>query len=119
MLAADHATLVLREGKRLRAIAVSRSPDAERDPEQRSDKPSRKSGWIDLAPLMSQDHVNANVFPKTSQYYTQYNGKRGTFVALCVIAPMWTKRLLGNEPPKEPTLRVYGARLLFDRDADA
>jgi glycerol-3-phosphate acyltransferase PlsY len=50
---------------------------------------------------------------------TRTHGKRGTLVALCVIAPMWAKRLLGNEPPKEPTLRVYGARLLFDRDGEA
>jgi glycerol-3-phosphate acyltransferase PlsY len=50
---------------------------------------------------------------------TRTYGTRGTAVALCVIAPMWGKRLLGNEAPKEPTLRVYAARLLFDKDADA
>ena len=47
-LAADHATLVVRTGKRLRAIAVDRKPDADRDPAQGSEAPSRKSGWIDL-----------------------------------------------------------------------
>jgi multiple sugar transport system substrate-binding protein len=36
-----------------------------------------KSGaWIDLKPLLQKDHLSADVFPKTSQYYTQYNGKR-------------------------------------------
>jgi multiple sugar transport system substrate-binding protein len=36
-----------------------------------------KSGaWLDLKPFLSKDHLDVNVFPKTSQYYTQYNGKR-------------------------------------------
>jgi tricorn protease len=51
VLAADRATLVLRDGKRLRALAVS----GRRDPKEASapapaptDECSRKSGWIDL-----------------------------------------------------------------------
>jgi glycerol-3-phosphate acyltransferase PlsY len=44
------------------------------------------------------------------------HGKRGALVGACVVAPMWAKRLLGNGPPKEPTLRAYGHRLLFDND---
>jgi multiple sugar transport system substrate-binding protein len=32
--------------------------------------------WIDLAPLMKKSNISANLFPKTSQYYTQYKGKR-------------------------------------------
>jgi multiple sugar transport system substrate-binding protein len=32
--------------------------------------------WIDLAPLMKKSNITANLFPKTSQYYTQYKGKR-------------------------------------------
>jgi tricorn protease len=43
-LAADHTTLLVREGKRLRAIAANRVPDA-----AAGDAPSRKSGWIDLS----------------------------------------------------------------------
>jgi glycerol-3-phosphate acyltransferase PlsY len=46
------------------------------------------------------------------------HGRRGAFVGACVVAPMWTKRLLGNGPPKEPTLRSYARRLLFDNDGD-
>jgi ABC-type glycerol-3-phosphate transport system substrate-binding protein len=31
-----------------------------------------KSGaWLDLKPFLSKDKLNVNVFPKTSQYYTQ------------------------------------------------
>jgi multiple sugar transport system substrate-binding protein len=33
-------------------------------------------GWIDLAPLLGKSHLSASAFPKTSQYYTQYKGKR-------------------------------------------
>jgi glycerol-3-phosphate acyltransferase PlsY len=44
------------------------------------------------------------------------HGARGVFAAACVVAPMWTKRLLGNRPPPKPTTEVYLRRLLFDRD---
>jgi tricorn protease len=44
-LAADHTTLLVREGKRLRAIAANRAPD----PAAAAEGPSRRSGWIDLA----------------------------------------------------------------------
>ncbi len=47
-LAADSTTLIVREGKRLRAIAANRGPQRDHDPEASSDKPSRKSGWLDI-----------------------------------------------------------------------
>ena len=46
VLAADHTTLVVREGKRLRAIDVNHPPEEKDDAD---DTPSRKSGWLDLA----------------------------------------------------------------------
>jgi tricorn protease len=46
-MAADHVTLLVREGKRLRALAANRKPDPKAAAE--SDAPSRKSGWIDLS----------------------------------------------------------------------
>jgi len=33
-------------------------------------------GWIDLAPLMKKDHIDASTFPSAPRYYTQYQGKR-------------------------------------------
>ncbi|MEA2276423.1 MAG: multiple sugar transport system substrate-binding protein [Solirubrobacteraceae bacterium] len=33
-------------------------------------------GWIDLKPLMARDHVDASIFPKAVQDYTQYQGTR-------------------------------------------
>jgi tricorn protease len=46
VLAADHSTLVVREGKRLRAISAVIRPNGKEAPP--SDEPSRKKGWIDL-----------------------------------------------------------------------
>jgi tricorn protease len=44
-LAGDHATVVLREGQRLRALGL----EPRRDKEEAADEaPSRRSGWIDL-----------------------------------------------------------------------
>ncbi len=40
-------------------------------------------GWIDLAPYLKRDHINVNMFPATSRYYTQY---RGTRCALPLLA---------------------------------
>ncbi len=47
-LSGDHVTLVVREGKRLRAIAANRKPEVDQKTAKASDEPSRKSGWIDL-----------------------------------------------------------------------
>ncbi|MEO8304581.1 MAG: S41 family peptidase [Betaproteobacteria bacterium] len=47
-LAADHLTVVAREGKRLRAVPASRKWGGKPEPEASSDAPSRKTGWIDL-----------------------------------------------------------------------
>ena len=56
-IADDHLTLVLREGKRLRAIRADRKPDPRERAAQPGDEPSRKSGWIDLS------RVRASVEP--------------------------------------------------------
>ena len=48
VLAADHVTLVVREGKRLRAVRANREAAEGKDAPQ-SDEPSRKTGWIDLS----------------------------------------------------------------------
>ncbi|HSC99292.1 MAG TPA: S41 family peptidase, partial [Casimicrobiaceae bacterium] len=48
VVADDHVTLVLRHGKRLRAIRADRIPDPRERAQPPGDEPSRKSGWIDL-----------------------------------------------------------------------
>jgi tricorn protease len=57
-IANDATTLVVREGKRLRALAARRKPEGERDPGRASDQPSRKTGWIDL------DRIRLSVEPR-------------------------------------------------------
>ena len=47
-IAEDRTTVVVREGKKLRAIPATRRLEPT-DPETRSDTPSRRSGWIDLS----------------------------------------------------------------------
>ena len=47
---------------------------------------------------------------------TRTRGRGGMLVAACVVAPMWMKRLAGNERPADPTWRIYARRLLFDTD---
>jgi tricorn protease len=49
VVADDHVTLVLREGKRLRAVRADRKQDPRERATPASDEPSRKSGWIDLS----------------------------------------------------------------------
>jgi tricorn protease len=46
-LAADHATVIVRVGKRVRAIAIDRKPDDDAKGEP-GNEASRKSGWVDL-----------------------------------------------------------------------
>jgi len=44
------------------------------------------------------------------------HGRRGVLIALCVVTPMWAKRIAGNGPPPERSLGAYAHRLLFDTD---
>jgi len=47
---------------------------------------------------------------------TRRHGRRGLLIALCVVTPMWAKRLAGNGPPADPTFGAYARRLMFDTD---
>ncbi len=47
-VAADHATLLVRDGKRLRAISALRRVERERGDGRLGDEPSRRTGWLDL-----------------------------------------------------------------------
>jgi len=44
------------------------------------------------------------------------HGRRGLVVAVCVVTPMWLKRVAGNARPDVPTVGTYAHRLLFDSD---
>jgi multiple sugar transport system substrate-binding protein len=80
-------------------------------------------GWIDLGPLMKQDNLSASVFPKTSQYYTQYNGKRCALPLLAdTYGLYYNKKLLKaaglNGPPKTISQLTAYAKKLTKKNAD-
>ncbi len=80
-------------------------------------------GWIDLAPYLKQDKVNINIFPKATQYYTQYKGTR---CALPLLADDYgfyynTKLLKAaglSGPPKTLDQLTQYAKKLTKRNPD-
>ncbi len=80
-------------------------------------------GWIDLGPLLKQSGVSASAFPKTSQYYTQYNGKRCALPVLAdVYGLYYNKKLLKaaglNGPPKTISQLTAYAKKLTKKNPD-
>jgi tricorn protease len=51
VLGADHETLLVREGKRLRAVSVDQKPESKHETGMSAGQSSRKSGWVDLERL--------------------------------------------------------------------
>src|SRR5262249_38674266 len=47
---------------------------------------------------------------------TRTHGGRGALDGGSGVPAEWEKRMLGHPPPKEPTMRAYLHRLLFDAD---
>jgi multiple sugar transport system substrate-binding protein len=82
-----------------------------------------KSGaWIDLKPFLSKDKIDVNVFPKTSQYYTQYNGKRCALPLLAdVYGFYYNKKMFKaaglSGPPKTMSQLTSYAKKLTKRGA--
>src|SRR5512132_81465 len=83
-----------------------------------------KSGaWIDLKPLLQKDHVDVNMFPKTTQYYTQYNGKRCALPFLAdVFGLYYNKKMLKaaglSGPPKTMSQLTAYAKKLTKKNPD-
>ncbi len=82
-----------------------------------------KSGaWIDLKPFLSKDKLDVNVFPKTSQYYTQYNGKRCALPLLADVYGLYYNKKMFKAaglkgPPKTMSLLTAYAKKLTKRGA--
>jgi hypothetical protein len=68
-------------------------------------------GWIDLAPLMKQSGINANVIPGAARNYTKYNGTR---CALPLLADAYGL-YYNNRLFKAPASRIRRARSRADR----
>jgi len=83
-----------------------------------------KSGaWVDLKPFLSKDHLTADVFPKTSQYYTQYNGKRCALPFLADVYGFYYNKAMFKaagikSPPKTMSQLTADAKKLTKRNKD-
>lgn len=83
-----------------------------------------KSGaWLDLKPFLSKDKLDVNVFPKTSQYYTQYNGKRCALPFLADVYGFYYNKKMFKAaglkgPPKTMSQLTAYAKKLTKRNAN-
>jgi multiple sugar transport system substrate-binding protein len=80
-------------------------------------------GWIDLKPLLSKSHLSASAFPKTSQYYTQYKGKRCALPLLADTFGLYYNTTLLkaariSSPPKTFEELTADAKKLTQRSKD-
>ena len=79
--------------------------------------------WIDLKPFLSKDKLDVNMFPKTSQYYTQYKGKRCALPLLAdVYGFYYNKKMFKaaglTSPPKTMSQLTAYAKKLTKRNSD-
>jgi multiple sugar transport system substrate-binding protein len=83
-----------------------------------------KSGaWIDLKPLLQKDKIDVNMFPKTTQYYTQYNGKRCALPFLADVYGLYYNKKMFKAaglkgPPKTMSQLTTYAKKLTKRSSN-
>jgi multiple sugar transport system substrate-binding protein len=83
-----------------------------------------KSGaWVDLKPFLQKDHLDVNVFPKTSQYYTQYKGKRCALPFLADVYGLYYNKKMFRaaglkSPPKTMSQLTAYAKKLTKKNPD-
>jgi multiple sugar transport system substrate-binding protein len=80
-------------------------------------------GWIDLDPLLKKDHIDVNVFPATSRYYTQYKGKRCALPLLADSTGLYYNTALFRKaglkgPPKTLSQLASYAKKLTQKNKD-
>lgn len=80
-------------------------------------------GWIDLAPYLKRDHINVNIFPATSRYYTQYKGIRCALPLLADSTGLYYNKTLFKQagltsPPKTLSQLATYAKKLTQRSGD-
>lgn len=90
-LAADHTTLLVREGKRLRVLEAGKKPDAN----DANGGPSRKSGWIDL------DRIRLSIDPRKEwqqMLHEVWRLQRDNFWVADMTGVDWNGMLARYEP---------------------
>jgi multiple sugar transport system substrate-binding protein len=79
--------------------------------------------WVDLAPYMSSSHISPSLFPKATQYYTQYNGKRCALPLLADTYGLYYNKALFakahiTHPPRTISELTADAKKLTQRNKD-
>jgi multiple sugar transport system substrate-binding protein len=79
-------------------------------------------GWIDLGPLLKQSHIDPNIFPAATRYYTQYKGTRCALPMLADTYGLYYNKKLFRKagiksPPKTMDELAADAKKLTQRDA--
>ena len=80
-------------------------------------------GWVDLDPLLKRDHIDVNIFPATSRYYTQYKGDRCALPLLADATGLYYNKTLFRKagltrPPKTLSELSTYAKKLTQRNTD-
>ena len=80
-------------------------------------------GWIDLSPYLKQSHVNVDIFPAASRYYTQYNGVRCALPLLADDFGLYYNKTLFKKagithPPRTISELTADAKKLTQRSSD-
>jgi multiple sugar transport system substrate-binding protein len=80
-------------------------------------------GWIDLVPYLKRDHIDVNIFPAASRYYTQYKGTRCALPLLADSYGFYYNKTLFRQagltrPPKTFSELTAYAKKLTKRNAD-
>src|SRR5919202_5294675 len=76
--------------------------------------------WIVLTPLLNKDHIDVNLFPATTRYYTQYRGKRCALPFLADVYGLYYNKTLFKKahikgPPKTFSQLTADAKKLTKR----
>src|SRR5919198_5791973 len=79
-------------------------------------------GWIDLGPLLKASHIDPNIFPAATRYYTQYKGTRCALPMLADTYGLYYNKKLFRKagiksPPKTMDELAADAKKLTQRDS--
>lgn len=80
-------------------------------------------GWIDLAPFMKSSGISTSIFPATTNYYTQYGGKKCALPLLADTYGLYYNKTLLKKagitsPPKTIAELTADAKKLTIRNPD-
>jgi multiple sugar transport system substrate-binding protein len=80
-------------------------------------------GWIDLAPYMKKDGIKTSLFPASTMYYTQYQGKRCALPLLADVYGFYYNKALFKaagikSPPRTLGELTAAAKKLTTKNAD-